>query len=74
MFPNNVELFVREKEAERQTDIEQIRLIKQLNRSSLWAPLGRTLCWLGRKLISLGENFQGHAAPTHPAVIEQSTP
>lgn len=73
MFPNNFEFFLREKEVERKTDIEQIRLIKQLNRRSPWPPLGRLLCWLGRQLIGLGEKIQGQSGRIHPTAIEQST-
>lgn len=73
MFPHNVEFFAREKEAERHADIEQIRLAKLLPHRSPRPSLGRLLCWLGRRLIGLGEKFQGHPARIQPAT-DQSTP
>ena len=62
MFPNNIDFFVREKEAERQAEIEHIRLTRHLKTES-WLKLmrckmGRILYGLGSHLVNWGEKLQ----------------
>lgn len=60
MFPNNMEFFLHEKEAERRTDIEQIRLLKTTREQGLaWRHhLGRITYGLGRRLTEWGKKLQ----------------
>jgi hypothetical protein len=60
MFPNNVEFFVWEKEAERQAEIKQIRLGRLVSQG---AGTGRrhlayVFHWLGTHLIAWAEKLQ----------------
>ena len=60
MFPSNVEFFVREKEAERQVEIEQIRLGRLSRRRSGASRrrLAHLLYWLGTRLVAWAEKLQ----------------
>ena len=62
MFPNNIDFFAREKEAERQAEIEHIRLTRHLRTESRLKPirckLGRILYGLGSHLVTWGEKLQ----------------
>ena len=62
MFPNNIDFFAREKEAERQAEIEHIRLTRHLKTGSrlklMRCKLGRILHGLGSQLVAWGEKLQ----------------
>ncbi len=60
MFPNQTELFMRERAKERQAELEQIRLGKLVGSTSLtWQHrLGRLIYWLGCRLTGWGFKLQ----------------
>jgi hypothetical protein len=68
MFPNNLEFFLREKEAERQAAVEQIRLLKLARAQGVaWQHcLGKLAYRLGGRLIDWGIKLQ-QSGPTAPA-------
>ena len=67
MFPNHVEFFVREKEAEHQADIEQIRrsrLVEQRSGAGR-RRLAQVIYWVGSQLLAWSEKLQVQpVAPT----------
>ncbi|RMF02156.1 MAG: hypothetical protein D6768_08965 [Chloroflexi bacterium] len=74
MFPNNVEFFAREKALEREADLNQIRLAKQVSDGPhpLRAGLGRIVCRLGQNLVAAGEKLQSKV-PAATAQEQQQT-
>lgn len=76
MFPSNVEFFVREKEAERQAEIEQIRLGRLISRRSGASRrrLAHLLYWLGTHLVAWAEKLQVQSVSTTTPTSEQTMP
>jgi hypothetical protein len=74
MFPNNMEFFVREKEAERLADMKHIRLTSHLkSRPQLVRhQLGRIIHWAGIQLVNWGQKLQVQATPAVSQTSEQS--
>jgi hypothetical protein len=74
MFPNNMEFFVHEKEAERLADIEYIRLTRHLKSHPqlIRHYLGRIIHWLGMLLVNWGKKLQVQATPAVTQASEQS--
>lgn len=68
MFPNNLEFFLREKQAERQADVEQIKLLKLAREQRVvWQHrLGKLAYRLGGRLTEWGISLQ-QADATVPA-------
>ena len=75
MFPNNLQFFLREKEVERQADVEQIKLLKLARGQGVaWQHrLGKIAYRLGDRLIEWGVKLQ-QSGSTVPADKLESLP
>jgi hypothetical protein len=74
MFPNNMEFFVREKEAERLADMEHIRLTRHFKSQPQLVRhhLGRFIYWSGLQLVNWGQKLQVQTTPAVSQTSEQS--
>jgi hypothetical protein len=74
MFPNNVEFFVREKEAERQAEIERIRLGRLVRHRADAGrrSLARVLYRLGRHLLEWADKLHVQPVSTASPTAEQT--